>query len=148
MRIQADIDCDICYQCSDFSHSVAHFHSEIQSIEPALSNAILLAIPLGKNQFDLAVQQKSTAERIREHVTDLTYLRLLSSDPLFTAEFGRSYVETASRGLTHMRGQYNFAASTVFESNDPRIIGWFNSEVGRIDRVLKDLFLQKGVPMV
>lgn len=146
MRIQASIGCDLCYQCSDFHHSVFHLHCVIQSLGPSLSDAILLAIPLGKDQFELAVQQESTAE-IREQFTDQTHWRLLSSDPLFAAEFSRSYAESASRGLTHIRDQYNLAESTVFASNDPRLIEWFNLEVGRIDRLLNH-FLHQGVPMV
>lgn len=142
LRVETDMKCGLCYFCFDFRHSVDHFYSDIQSVEPDLLNAILWVIPLGKNQFELAVQQKSITDMIRDHYTDLTYLRLLSSDPLFTAEFGRSNTETVSMGLAHIRGQYDFAASAVRASNDPQLIEWFNFEVGRIDELLNHFLRQ------
>jgi hypothetical protein len=73
----------------------------------------------------------------------MTYLRLLSSDSLFAAEFGRPYAETASKALTDMKGQYILAASKVFASNDTRLIEWFTSEVNRIDILLSHFVQQR-----
>jgi hypothetical protein len=137
MRIQAFLDCDLCDQGSDKCHALAHIQSAIQSMEPGLQDAIVLAIPLGKNQFDLAVQHKFNIKRIEHHFADASYSRLLSSDPLFAAELGRSYPETAVSALGQMIRQYNLVASPVYTSNDPRLIDWFKSEVNRMNSLLE-----------
>ncbi|OQD77380.1 hypothetical protein PENANT_c108G07988 [Penicillium antarcticum] len=131
MRIQASFDCDTCTQDTNVCHALNHIQSEIQSVEHGLHDAVLLAIPLGKNEFDLAVEQ-NTVSRIRQHFTDISQLRLLSSNPLFAAEFGRSFPETAFGALTQMRRQYNLAASSVSESNDPHLINWFKAQTNCI----------------
>ncbi|KAJ5300104.1 hypothetical protein N7508_007347 [Penicillium antarcticum] len=136
MRIAAPLDCDLCTQGSNDCYALNHIQSEIQSVEHGLHDAVLLAIPLGKSQFDLAVEQ-NTVSRIREHFTDISHLRLLSSDPLFAAELGRSFPETAFGALTQMRRQYNLAASSIYISNDPRRIRWFETENKRIESLLE-----------
>jgi hypothetical protein len=105
-------------------------------VEHGLHNAVLLAIPLGKGQFDLAVEQTSVSQ-IRDHFTDLSHLRLLSSDPLFAAEIGRSPSETALSALTQMSCQYNLAERSVYMSNDPHLIKWFKTETIRIESLLE-----------
>ncbi|OQE66703.1 hypothetical protein PENNAL_c0180G08257 [Penicillium nalgiovense] len=86
MRIQSDFECDLCNQQSDTYHALAHFTLDIP---PGEDGKIFIAIPLGKGQFDLAVDQ-AIVGRVKFHHTDLSHLRLLSFDPLFAAEFGRS----------------------------------------------------------
>lgn len=134
MRIQAPFDCDTCTRDANVCHALNHIQSEIQSVEHGLHDAVLLAIPLGKNQFDLAVEQ-STVSRIRDHFTDISHLRLLSSDPLFAAEIGRSSSETAFAALTQMCCQYNLAQSSVRKSNDPHLINRFKAQTNCIKRL-------------
>ncbi|KAJ5781814.1 uncharacterized protein N7518_010297 [Penicillium psychrosexuale] len=134
MRIQASFDCNICTQGSIKCNPLRHIQSEIQS-EPGLQNAVLMAIPLGKNQFDLAVEF-ATVIQVGEYFTDLSRWRLMSCDPLFTAELGRSYQETAFSALTQMRYQYNMATSLIQVSGDPRLISWFKAEILRIEGLL------------
>ncbi|KAJ5766735.1 uncharacterized protein N7511_004351 [Penicillium nucicola] len=136
MRIEAPLDCDLCTQGSNDCYALNHIQSEIQSVEHGLHDAILLAIPLGKSQFDLTVEW-TTASRIRDHFTDISHLRLLSSDPLFAAEIGRSSSETAFAALTQIRRQYNLAASSIYKSNDPRRIRWFETETKHIEGLLQ-----------
>lgn len=143
MRIQAFLDCDLCDQGSDKCNALVHIQSEIQSMEPNLHDAIILAIPLGKNQFDLAVKDKSSVKRIGLHFADMSHLRLLSSDPLLAAELGRSYPETAVSALEHMIRQYNVVASPVYVSNDSQLIDWFKSAVNRMNGLLEHFRRQR-----
>jgi hypothetical protein len=64
MRSQTSLDCDLCTQGLNGCHALDHIQSEIQSVEHGLHGAVLLAIPLGKSQFDLAVKQ-ATVRQIR-----------------------------------------------------------------------------------
>lgn len=133
MRIQTLLYSDLCTQNSNECNALTHIKSDIHLEEDGM---ILVAIPLGRNQFDLAVDQ-AIVQRIRHYLTDRSNLRLLSSDPLFAAEYGRSYPETAFHALTQMISQYNNAASSVYMSNDPRLISWFLTEINRLDMLLK-----------
>lgn len=145
MRSQAFLDCDLCTQGSNECHALNHILSEIQSVEHGLHDDILLAIPLGKSQFDLAVA-KTSVKRIRDHFTDQSHWHLLSSDPLFAAELGRSYPETAFGALTQMRRQYDLAANSIRISNDPRFKKWFKAETNRIENLL-EYYWQRCVNM-
>ncbi|KAJ6142227.1 DNA/RNA-binding domain E.t1.c1-type [Penicillium chrysogenum] len=88
MRIHSDFECDLCNQQSDVYGALAHFTTDIP---PGEDGKVFIAIPLGKGQFDLAVDQ-AIVGRVKSHHTDLSHLRLLNSDPLFAAEFGRSAI--------------------------------------------------------
>lgn len=134
MRVQASFDCDLCNQQSDECHALAHIKSEIQQVDNGM---VLIAIPLDKNQFDLAVD-KALVEQVRYYLTDQSYLRLSSSDPLFAAEYGRSYLETTFHALTRVISRYNEAASSVYMTNDPRCINWFVAENNRLGMLLQD----------
>jgi hypothetical protein len=92
MRIQASLDCDLCTQGSNGYHALDHIQLEIRSVEHGLHDAVLLAIPLGKGQFDLAVKQ-ATVMQIRSQFIDLSPLNLLSCDPFF-ASTGRARQST------------------------------------------------------
>jgi hypothetical protein len=144
MRIQTLLYCDLCTQNSNECDALTHIKSDIHLEEDGM---ILIAIPLGKDQFDLAVDQ-AIVQRIRHYLTDRSNLRLLSSDPLFAAEYGRSYPETAFHALTQMISQYNNAASSVYMSNDPRLINWFLTETNRLDMLLKHYQGQINCPKV
>ncbi|KAI2670009.1 hypothetical protein DTO013E5_9372 [Penicillium roqueforti] len=143
MRIQTSLNCDLYTQGSNGYHALDHIQLEIRSVEHGLHDAVLLAIPLGKSQFDLAVKQ-ATVRQIKNHFTDLSHSRLVSYDPLFAAEFGRSFPETAFSALTQMRYQYNLAASSIHLSKDPRLIKWFKAEIKRIE-ILIDEYRQQCV---
>ncbi|KAJ5346142.1 hypothetical protein N7452_004146 [Penicillium brevicompactum] len=136
MRIQSSLDCDLCNQGSNECYALNHIRSDIQSVEQGLHETVALAIYLGKSQFDLAVEQTSVS-RIKEHFTDLTQWRLLICDPLFAAEFGRSSSETAFIALKHMKGQYDLVASSIYVSNDQRLINWFKTELNQIEGLLE-----------
>lgn len=136
MRIQDSPNCDLCIQGSSDCDALNHIKSELQSVEHRLHDAVLLAIPLGESQFDLAVEQTSIRE-IGDHFTDLTNSRLSSCDPLFVAEFGRSFPETAFRALMQMRDRYNKVARSVYKSGDLRRIHWFETETKRIETLLE-----------
>lgn len=136
MRIRDYLNCDLCTQGSSDCDALNHIQKELQSVDHGLHDAVLLAIPLGGSQFDLAVEQ-TTVRQIGEHFTDLSHSRLRSCDPLFVAEFGRSFPETAFSVLTQMRGHYNLAASSVYISKDSRRIHWFETETKRIENLLE-----------
>ncbi|KAJ5249409.1 hypothetical protein N7524_011725 [Penicillium chrysogenum] len=144
MRIQTLLYCDLCTQNPNECDALTHIKSDIHLEEDGM---ILIAIPLGKDQFDLAVDQ-AIVPRIRHYLTDRSNLRLLSSDPLFAAEYGRSYPETAFHALTQMISQYNNAASSVYMSNDPRLTNWFVAETKRLDMLLKHYQEQVNCPKV
>ncbi|CAG8060042.1 unnamed protein product [Penicillium nalgiovense] len=127
MRIQSDFECDLCNQQSDTYHALAHFTLDIP---PGEDSKIFIAIPLGQGQFDLAVDQ-AIIGRVKFHHTDLSHLRLLSFDPLFAAEFGRSYAKTAFHTLSEMISKYTIAAHLVYISNDQRGIKWFKAQMER-----------------
>lgn len=127
MRIQSDFECDLCNQQSDACHALAHFTKDIP---PGEDGKVFIAIPLGKGQFDLAVDEAIVGQ-VKYHYTNLSHLRLLSSDPLFAAEFGRSYAETAFHALYEMISKYNTAAGSVYISNDRRGIDWFEAQMKR-----------------
>ncbi|KAJ5473990.1 hypothetical protein N7475_003556 [Penicillium sp. IBT 31633x] len=129
MRIQSDFDCEFCNQQSDACHALAHFTTEIP---PGEDGKVFIAIPLGKGQFDLAMD-RAIVRRVKSHHTDLSHLRLLSSDPLFAAEYGRSYPETAFYALSEMISKYNMAAGSVYMSNDQRGINWFEAQMNRFN---------------
>lgn len=137
MRIQTSLDCDLCNEGSNKCCALNHIRSEIQSVEQGLHDTVSRAIPLGKSQFDLAVEQTSVS-RIKDHFTDLSKWRLQSCDPLFAAEFGRSNSETAFNALKHIKGQYDLAASSIYMSSDLRLINWFKTELNRIEGLLKE----------
>jgi hypothetical protein len=136
MRIQDSLNCDLCTQGSSDCDALNHIKSELQSVEHPLHDAVHLAIPLGDSQFDLAVEQTSIRQ-IGDQFTDLTNSRLSSCDPLFAAEFGRSFPETAFRALTQMRGRYNKVASSVYKSKNLRRIHWFETQNKRIGNLLE-----------
>lgn len=136
MRIQDSLICDLCTQGSSDCDALNHIKSELQSVDHRLHDAVLLAIPLGESQFDLAVEQTSIRQ-IGDQFTDLTNSRLSSCDPLFVAEFGRSFPETVFRALTQMRGRYNKVASSVYKSRNLRRIHWFETENKRIEGLLE-----------
>ena len=138
MRIQADFECDLCNQQSDTYHALAHLTLDIP---PGEDGKVFIAIPLGKGQFDLAVDQ-AIVGRVKSHHTDLSHLRLLSSDPLFAAEFGRSYAETAFHALSEMISKYTIAARLVYISNDQRGIKWFEAQIERFTNS-KPIFINK-----
>lgn len=133
MRIQVSFDCELCNQHSDQCHSLAHINSKVP---PGDDGMVVIVIPLGNDQFDLAVD-KAIVERVRCCVTDRSNLRLLSSDPLFVVEYGRSYPETAFHALMGIICQYHKAASLVYKSNDQRCIQWIENEIDRLDTLLK-----------
>lgn len=136
MRIRSSLDCDLCNQGSNECYALNHIRSELQSVEQGLHETVFLAISLGESQFDLAVEHTSVS-RIKEHFTDLSQWRLLSSDPLFAAEFGRSELETAFSALKHMKGQYDLVASSISVSSNPRLIDWFKTELNQIEGLLE-----------
>lgn len=125
MRIQSNFECDLCNQQSDVYGALAHFTTDIP---PGEDGKVFIAIPLGKGQFDLAVDQ-AIVGRVKSHHTDLSHLRLLNSDPLFAAEFGRSYAETAFHALSEMITKYTIAAGSVNILNDQRCINWFEAQM-------------------
>jgi hypothetical protein len=134
MRIQAPFDCDTYTRGTNVCHALNHIQSEIQPVEHGLHDAVLLVIPLRKNQFDLAVEQ-STASRNRDHFTGISNLRLLRSEPLFAAEIGRSSLGTPFAALIQMCCQYNLAQNSVSKSNDPDPIKWFKAQTSCIKRL-------------
>lgn len=138
MRIQSDFECDLCNQQSDARHALAHFTTDIP---PGEDGKVFIAIPLGKGQFDLAMDQ-AIVGRVKSHYTDLSHLRLLSSDPLFAAEFGRSYAETAFYALSEMISKYNIAARSVYISNDQRGINWFKAQMERFGELQTHFYKQ------
>ncbi|KAJ5517490.1 hypothetical protein N7527_009050 [Penicillium freii] len=138
MRIQSDFGCDLCNQQSDAYHALAHFTTDIP---PGEDGKVFIAIPLGKGQFDLAVDQ-AIVGRVKLHHTDLSHLRLLSSDPLFAAEFGRSYAETAFHALSEMISRYTIAAGPVYISNDQRGINWFEAQMERFGKLQAHFYKQ------
>ena len=141
MRIHSDFECDLCNQQSDVYGALAHFTTDIP---PGEDGKVFIAIPLGKGQFDLAVDQ-AIVGRVKSHHTDLSHLRLLSSDPLFAAEFGRSYEETAFHALSDMISKYNIAAVSVYTSNDQRGIDWFEAQMERFNK-LRTHFYKQTLP--
>ncbi|KGO74183.1 hypothetical protein PITC_084300 [Penicillium italicum] len=102
MRIHTPLDCDLCTQGSHRCLALVHIQLDIKSAEHGLHDAVLWAIPLGQSQFDLAVEQ-TAVRQIGDKFTELSHSRLLSYDPLFTAELRRSFPETAFGALTQMR---------------------------------------------
>lgn len=94
MRIQTPLDCELCTQRSNECNALKHIRSDIQSVEPGFHDAVLLAISLGKSQFDLAVEQ-NTVRQIEHHFIDLSHLRLSAHDPLFSVESGLISPKTA-----------------------------------------------------
>ena len=72
---------------------------------------------------------QAIVRRVKSHHTDLSHLRLLNSDPLFAAEFGRSYAETAFHALSEMITKYTIAAGSVNILNDQRCINWFEAQM-------------------
>ena len=110
-------------------------------IPPGEDSKVFIAIPLGKGQFNLAVDQ-AIVGRVKSHHTDLSYLQLLSSDLLFAAKFGRSYAETAFHALSEMISKYNIAAGSVYISNDQRGINWFEAQMERFNELQTHFYKQ------
>ena len=133
MRIRVSFGCHLCNQNSDKCNAFTHINSEIP---PGDDGMVVIAIPLGDDQFDLAVD-KAIVERVKSCFIDLSNLRLSSSDPFFAAEYGRSYPETAFDALERMLYLYDKAASSMYMLNDSRCINWFVKEKNRLQTLLE-----------
>jgi hypothetical protein len=133
MRIQTLLDCDLCTRDPNECNALTHIKSDLHLEEDGM---LLVAIPLGQGLFDLAVDQ-AIVEQVSYYLTDYSHLRLLSSDPLFASEYGRSYPETAIHALARMISQYNNAADQVSMSNDPRLVDWFEAETNHLYTLLE-----------
>ncbi|KAJ5389783.1 uncharacterized protein N7496_000851 [Penicillium cataractarum] len=104
-------------------------------IYAGLEDVVRAAIPLGKNQVDLAVVPDGI-DRVNRCFTSLSALRLLSSDPLFAIEGNVSYAKTAFRALKDMHRRYCDERDATLLCGDEPLADWYAKEIDRFNQLI------------
>ncbi|KAJ5882812.1 uncharacterized protein N7473_011074 [Penicillium subrubescens] len=105
------------------------------NIYDGLEDVVRAAIFLSEDQAELAVEPYGI-HRVNQRFTNLTHLRLLSSDPLFSSEESHTYAQTSLEAVVRIRQQYCNERNNSLLLWDQRLATWFITSFNRFDTLI------------